>query len=366
MRKFVLFLAILVLPCIAKADCAGPPGKTAEIIYNVDYKVMQYCNGTDWIAMGGGSGALPACSEGDTLVYTSGAWTCNGETPPASDCTAQNMTWLTNCAATVSAAADGGNGTASITDPGGCGTAYYGTATYSCANGTFSYASGTCTQQTACDTTPNVFHFTDLTDVELSTLTTSTAVTILGINTATSVSVTGGGSPNIRIGSSGSWVTSGTITNGQTLEVRLTSSNSGDTTLSATVTVGGVSDQWDVTTKEVCDTIGQVCADGSIFAGDTNMYVTDIDQNHSANWNAAVTLCNNLDYLGHTDWYLPSKDELSILYSNKSSIGGFTTGAYWSATPYNGTYAWYQSFNNGAQGYVGKIVNNDVRCVRRG
>lgn len=43
-------------------------------------------------------------------------------------------------------------------------------------------------------------------------------------------------------------MTSGTITNGQTLAVRLTSSASNITMLSATVDVGGVTDQWDVTT----------------------------------------------------------------------------------------------------------------------
>ncbi|MCD8494060.1 MAG: hypothetical protein LRY36_00820 [Alphaproteobacteria bacterium] len=54
MRHLFLFIAILTLPATAQADCTGPAGKVAEIIYNVDYKVMQYCNGTDWVGMGGG------------------------------------------------------------------------------------------------------------------------------------------------------------------------------------------------------------------------------------------------------------------------------------------------------------------------
>jgi len=44
-------------------------------------------------------------------------------------------------------------------------------------------------------------------------------------------------------------VTSGTITNGQTLAVRTTSSASTGTAVTATVTVGGVSDVWSVTTS---------------------------------------------------------------------------------------------------------------------
>ena len=103
-------------------------------------------------------------------------------------------------------------------------------------------------QQTACDTTPNAFSFTDVTGAEVSTLTTSNSITIGGINTSTPVSVSGSGSPQIRI-NGGSWVTSGTITNGQSLQVRLTSSASNDTASTATVNVGGVTDSWSVTTE---------------------------------------------------------------------------------------------------------------------
>jgi hypothetical protein len=35
---------------------------------------------------------------------------------------------------------------------------------------------------------------------------------------------------------------------------------------------------------------------------------------------------------GYTDWYLPSKDELSKLYLNKTVIGGFADGKYWSSS----------------------------------
>lgn len=100
----------------------------------------------------------------------------------------------------------------------------------------------------AADTTPNAFDFTpNVTNAALSTLTTASAVTITGINTTTPVSVSGTGSPQISI-NGGAWVTSGTITNGQTLAVRLTSSPSFNTILTATVDVGGVTDAWSVTT----------------------------------------------------------------------------------------------------------------------
>lgn len=106
---------------------------------------------------------------------------------------------------------------------------------------------------TTIDITPNAFSFTDVTGVNLNTLTTSNTITISGIDTPTSVSVSGDGSPRIRI-NGGAWVTSGTIASGQSLAVRLTSANAGTTARSATVTVGGVSDNWSVTTESISDT----------------------------------------------------------------------------------------------------------------
>ncbi len=42
------------------STCAAPSGTTGEIVFNTDYDVMQYCNGSNWIAMGppgdGGAG----------------------------------------------------------------------------------------------------------------------------------------------------------------------------------------------------------------------------------------------------------------------------------------------------------------------
>ena len=104
---------------------------------------------------------------------------------------------------------------------------------------------------TVSDTTPNAFTFTDQTGAALSTLIYSNTITISGINAGTAVSVSGGGTPRISI-NGGAWVASGTITNGQTLRVRLTSSASYDTALTATVNVGGVTDAWVVRTTKDC------------------------------------------------------------------------------------------------------------------
>jgi hypothetical protein len=37
------------------ADCTSPPGRETDIIYNSNYHTYQFCNGTSWVAYGGGS-----------------------------------------------------------------------------------------------------------------------------------------------------------------------------------------------------------------------------------------------------------------------------------------------------------------------
>lgn len=73
------------------------------------------------------------------------------------------------------------------------------------------------------------------------------------------------------------------------------------------------------------------------------------------------------------DWYLPSLNELSILYSGKGAIGNFDTsgGWYWSSTEPTGSYnylsAWIQRFSDGTQNFTSGVKNYAyfVRCVRR-
>ncbi len=56
---------------------------------------------------------------------------------------------------------------------------------------------------------------------------------------------------------------------------------------------------------------------------------------------------------GKTDWFLPSKDELDQLYTNRSFVGGLTPDSikyYWSSSQHDNviTYVWYQDFYGGA------------------
>lgn len=97
------------------------------------------------------------------------------------------------------------------------------------------------------DTTPDAFSFTDQTSVPLATLRTSNTITVSGINSAANISITGG---QYQIGA-GAWTsTEGTVTNGQTVTVRHTSSASTLTTVDTVLNIGGVTDTFSTTTLD--------------------------------------------------------------------------------------------------------------------
>ena len=79
--------------------------------------------------------------------------------------------------------------------------------------------------------------FTAITGAALATVVTSNSVTISGIGYAAPVSITGG---EYSIGGGAFTSTAGTISDGQTLQLELTSSATANSSSTATVTIGGV------------------------------------------------------------------------------------------------------------------------------
>jgi len=437
---------------VMTADCAGatctnPDRPGGALLYNHDYRVFQYCDGANWVPIGK---AVPTLRDDapDPFGFTD-------QTDVAlSTLTESNIVQITgfDVDAPVSISGDGSpqyrictdgssdaNCDGSIVQDWTSGAVTIDDGEYlqlrltsNAANSTMNSATvtvGTESDQwdvtTDDDTTPDALSFTDQTDVALSTLITSNSVNITGITGNVSVSVSGDGSPQIRI-NGGSWTTSGTIQNGQSLEVRLTSNAAYSTMNSATVTVGTGSDQWDVTTEDdpACPGTpgvgdeGCISPDGSVYAGlspDGNvpMYTTPADagnytwNNGTSNWidtamvnctsgaenscdtgqgntallvglsdaaspYAAAVYCDGLSAHGKTDWYLPAWNELDVLYDNRTAIGGFNTsgsepaGRYWSSSEISSSHAMLQRFDTGSD--VWRFKNEGpypVRCVRK-
>jgi hypothetical protein len=59
----------------------------------------------------------------------------------------------------------------------------------------------------------------------------------------------------------------------------------------------------------------------------------------------AARLCDDLILNGYSDWFLPSKDELNMMYMQRNLIGGLNPQAsYWSSTESDSLNVWIQSF----------------------
>lgn len=158
-----------------------------------------------------------------------------------------------------------------------------------------------------------------------------------------------------------------------------------------------------------CPDVGDVCSDGSLFAGFRvygssceALYVTNNNQSASVQWKTATgtnditnptdkydsvdgrynrdnrgsgtfpafELCENNTYHGKSDWYLPARDELHLLWENQAAIdanaaGNFTTSTYWSSTEVDTTTVRTQNFTTGNHNNGTKNLNAGVRCVRR-
>jgi len=67
---------------------------------------------------------------------------------------------------------------------------------------------------------------------------------------------------------------------------------------------------------------------------------------------------------GGVSWFLPSKDELNELHSQRTIVGGFAAVDYWSSSQNGADNAWAQDFGSGFQSNVIKISTRFVRPVR--
>ncbi|MCL2469856.1 MAG: DUF1566 domain-containing protein, partial [Alphaproteobacteria bacterium] len=221
---------------------------------------------------------------------------------------------------------------------------------------------------------------------------------------------------------------SATFSAGDTIAIQLTSASTVETTATTSVTVGNiVSGIWMVTTGVALGdctgdvAVGTMCQDGTIYVGITpdglvKMYATACDMGQTWNgstctgvrietsWNDgsigndvdtgftssvtglfntaglvalgtspppapyhAARFCGNLTVHGHSDWYLPARNELNVMFhaSDLGTLSNFHKNSYHSSTEGSSSTAYRQSFNDGygVNGY--KYVSQAVRCVRK-
>ena len=82
----------------------------------------------------------------------------------------------------------------------------------------------------------------------------------------------------------------------------------------------------------------------------------------------AAKLCSDLVFNGFDDWFLPSMDELNLMYTNleKAGRGGFASDYYWSSSEgnYDARGAWVQSFSSVLQINDIRYRSYRVRPVR--
>lgn len=76
--------------------------------------------------------------------------------------------------------------------------------------------------------------------------------------------------------------------------------------------------------------------------------------------------CDNLNYGGYDDWFLPSKNELNLIYSNLASggLGNFTGSTYWSSSESGALNTWIQNFSTGDASDIIKSGSSSTRPIR--
>jgi hypothetical protein len=80
--------------------------------------------------------------------------------------------------------------------------------------------------------------------------------------------------------------------------------------------------------------------------------------------NGAARICFNLVLNGFSDWYLPARDQLNLMFQQQAAIGGFNGNYYWSSTPFSGSLAWAQTLPTGTQSTLPKSNPYNIRAIR--
>ena len=98
--------------------------------------------------------------------------------------------------------------------------------------------------------------------------------------------------------------------------------------------------------------------------------VADLQDLGVMNWNDAMDAAPSATSQSYNDWYLPSKEELELMYQTignggpEGNIGNFTNDWYWSSSEIDGSTARVVGFSNGSPSFKSKFSTYRVRVIR--
>ena len=356
----------------------GPAGADGSTPNGTQVGQMNYWNGTTWQTINpGNSGAV--------LQLVSGipTWVSNADTTapvitvlPGTDTVEQGSTW-TDAGATS-------DGDETVTVSGTLDTSIAGTYTITYTATDAAGNTGTATRTvTVVDTTAPVITVNPGTD----TVEQGSAWTDAGATADTGETVTVSGTVDTSI--AGTYTITYTATDAagntgtatRTVTVNLPSLSIGDLHQGGYIFYldgngGGLiaASTYESPTEWGCQGTEITGADGTAIGTGAQNTIDIVAGCSTSTWTSpiAADICANLSLNGYSDWFLPSMDELNLMYLNIGSgnalglgnIGSFVGGYHWSSTEISYNNAWFQDFNNGNQVNAGKDGIARVRAVR--
>jgi hypothetical protein len=118
--------------------------------------------------------------------------------------------------------------------------------------------------------------------------------------------------------------------------------------------------------QDQCSKVAWGCLNTLIGASGTDNGTgsqnTNLIDSGCATVGIAAKLCKQFTYEGYSDWFLPSKDELNLMYLNIP--GKLTPNYYWSSSESNNKFAWQQHFQTGTQCRIYKNIVAYIRAIR--
>ena len=137
---------------------------------------------------------------------------------------------------------------------------------------------------------------------------------------------------------------------------------------------GLIIDKTDLSTAQVWSNIDATLIGPSAQSSWDGLSNSNAIVSQAGHTSSAASICLNSTNGAQSDWYLPSVQELNMLWNNYYTVARSLiqiTGAtqlqsatYWSSTESNTSYAWGFNFASGGADYIFKAAPRYVRAVR--